>query len=323
MKNLIRATANTSPEPGSVARARKRAAHLVSRSKAANTLRAYRSDWRDFNDWCRHAGREPLPAGPETVALYVASLAEGLKVSTIRRRLAAISKAHQYEGLPTPTTHGIVADVMDGIRREIGYLQKGKSPLLTDDIKALVDVQDGSISGIRNRAILLIGFAGCMRRSEIVGLDIEDCAFVDEGVILLLKRSKTDQYGEGFRKALPFGSATEYCPVQALRRWLDGMGEQTGPVFRRVSRGQSIQDGRLTAQSVALIVKAAARSAGLDPRRYSRHSLRSGFATQAAVSGVEERAIMEQGAWKSPLMARRYIRDANLFRNNAAGKLGL
>lgn len=310
-------------ESATLVRARKRAAQFVVRSKASNTLRAYRADWNDFQDWCHHAHRDALPAEPDTVALYIASLAEGLKVSTIRRRLAAISKVHQYEGLESPTKHGIVADVLDGIKREIGYLQNGKSPLLTDDVLEMVKVQADTVSGLRNRALLLIGFAGCLRRSEIVGLDVSDCTFAEEGVVLLLRRSKTDQFGEGIKKAIPFGRKANSCPVRALRHWLDVLGESSGPVFRRVTKGQRVLDNRLTPQSVALIVKQSALEAGLDPSQYSGHSLRSGFATQAAISGAEERAIMEQGAWKSPLMARRYIRDANLFRNNAADSLGL
>ncbi len=323
MNKLIRQAPQPSLEPASVARARKRASHLMSRSKAANTVRAYQSDWRDFTDWCRHAGKQALPATPDTVALYVATLAEGLKVSTIRRRLAAISKAHQYDGHPSPTTHGIVADVMDGIKREIGYLQKGKAPLLTDDVKAMLDAQSDTISGLRNRALLLIGFAGCLRRSEIVGLDVEDCVFVKEGVLLMLRRSKTDQYGEGIQKAIPYAASPFYCPARTLRAWLDALGDSTGPVFRRISKAQRILETRLTPQTVALLVKQAALASGLDPKRYSGHSLRAGFATQAAIRGADERAIMEQGGWKSALMARRYIRDANQFRNNAAGKLGL
>ena len=313
----------SSRETASLVRARQRAAHLVSRSKARNTVRAYQADWRDFQDWCHHAGRAPLPAAPDTVALYIATLAEGLKVSTIRRRLAAISKVHQYEGLETPTTHGIVADVLDGIKREIGYLQTGKTPLLTDDVLKMVSGQPETVAGARNRALLLIGFAGCLRRSELVGLTLADCTFVDQGVVLLIRRSKTDQHGEGIKKAIPYGRDGRSCPVRALQSWIGMLGPSAGPIFRRVTRAQRILDAGLTPQTVALIVKAAALEAGLDPAQYSGHSLRSGFATQAAISGAEERAIMEQGAWKSPLMARRYIRDANLFRHNAAGKLGL
>ncbi len=306
-----------------VVHARRKASRFLQRSKAENTVRAYRSDWHDFTDWCAHAGREPLPASPDTVALYIATLAEGLRVSTIRRRLAAISKAHQYEGLATPTKDVIVTDVLDGIRREMGYLQKGKTPLLLPEIVAMLDAQDETLSGIRNRALLLVGFAGCLRRSELVGLDIRDCSFSEDGVVLLLRKSKTDQYGEGIQKAIPYGMNADTCPVRALKAWLSALGVSDGPVFRGVTRGQKIRDSRLTAQSVALVVKAALRKAGIDPREYSGHSLRSGFATQAAIFGVDERAIMEQGAWKSATMARRYIRDANLFRNNAAGQIGL
>ncbi len=312
-----------SPTTPALKRAQARAAHFVARSKARNTVRAYQSDWRDFTDWCQHAGKAALPASPDTVALYLASLAEGLKVSTIRRRLAAISKAHQYDGHVSPTKHALVADVLDGIKREIGYLQKGKRPLLLEHLVAMLELQRDDISGLRNRALLLVGFAACLRRSELVALDIQDCAFSSDGVVLTLRRSKTDQYGEGIKKAIPYGLNPLTCPVTAVRAWLEALGDNDGPVFRAVHKTQRIAEKRLTAQSVALIVKQAARTAGLDSADFSGHSLRAGFATQAAILGVDERAIMEQGAWKSALMARRYIRDANLFRNNAAGQVGL
>ena len=306
-----------------VARARERAAGYAASSKAPNTLRAYAADWQDFVAWCDGAARPALPSDPETVALYISDLAAHAKVSTIRRRLTSISKAHELDGHASPCKHTLVGDVFDGIRRELGHLQKGKTPLILDDVRAMIDAQPDTLAGVRNRALLLVGFAGCFRRSELVGLDVRDLAFTRDGLVVHLRRSKTDPFGEGIKKAIPYGQHEATCPVRALEAWLAALGVGAGPVFRAVHRTGRIADTRLTDRSVALLVKQAALGAGLDPTRYAGHSLRAGFATQAAISGVPERAIIKQGAWASERMARRYIRDGSLFRDNAAGQIGL
>jgi site-specific recombinase XerD len=322
------------PRPGSVpvraaaptpvvARATERAERYLGTAKAANTIRAYNADWQHFTAWCDDAHRSALPASSETVALYVSDLAATAKVSTIRRRLTTISQAHERAGYPTPTRHPLVRDVLDGIKRELGVLQRGKTPLLLGDVQAMVEDCDDAITGIRDRALLLLGFAGCFRRSEVAGLRVEDLTFVAEGVVVFLHRSKTDQMGEGVKKGIPYGDHAATCPVRAIQAWLDVLGVARGPVFRPITKSGKIGTKALTDRSVALIVKRHALAAGLDPRKYAGHSLRSGFATAAAIAGASERAIIQQGAWASEKMARRYIRDANLFRDNAAGQVGL
>lgn len=305
------------------ARAAERAERFLAKSKAANTVRAYTADWKHFAEWCIDAARASLPATPETVALYLSDLAATHKVSTLRRRLTTIGKAHELDGRDNPTRHSLVQDVFDGIRRELGFLQHGKTPLLSDDIRALLDVQPDDLAGLRNRVLILVGFSGAFRRSELVGIAIADIQFVADGLIVLVRRSKTDQHGEGLKKAIPYGQQPDTCPVRTLRDWLDALGETSGPVFRSITKAGRISDRPLSDRSVALVIKESALKAGLDPTIYAGHSLRSGFATQAAISGASERSIIRQGGWASEKMARRYIRDASLFRDNAADSLGL
>ncbi len=320
---IVRATAPTEAGALALAAAADRARQYLGASKSANTLRAYAADWRDFEGWCAHVGRSPLPSDAETVALYIAELAATSKVSTISRRLTTIHKAHEVEGLASPARHPLVKDVFDGIKRELGVLQRGKTPLLLSEISPMVDTCENAITGIRDRALLLVGFAGAFRRSELAALRVDDLTFVPDGLVVFLARSKTDQEGQGVKKALPYGQHDATCPVRALQAWLDVLGVGSGPVFRRIYASGRIGAHALSDRTIALIVKKAALAAGLDPRKYAGHSLRSGFATQAAISGASERAILKQGNWASERMARRYIRDANLFRDNAAGQIGL
>ena len=295
---------------------------FIQGAKAENTIRAYVSDWAHFEDWCRESALESMPATASTVALYLAAHSDCLKPSTLRRRLSSISKIHQFSGHTTPTRDPLVRTAWDGIRRAKGTRQSGKKPLLTDGIREMVDTLPDTLTGLRDRAIILTGFAGCMRRSEVVGLNVEDLSFVKEGMVVLISKSKTDQAGEGLRKGLPYGSG-ETCPVRAMKWWLEAAAIYSGPVFRSIDRHGNISDRRLSDKSVANIVKSACLAAGLDPALYAGHSLRSGLATQAAISGVSESAIIKQGAWASEKMARRYVRDGNLFRDNAAGQVGL
>lgn len=305
------------------ARAAEQAERFLAKSKAPNTVRAYAADWKHFAGWCVDAARASLPATPETVALYLSDLAATHKVSTLRRRLTTIGKAHELDGHDTPTRHALVQDVFDGIRRELGFLQHGKTPLLSDDIRALLAVQSDDLVGLRNRALILVGFSGAFRRSELVGVAIADIKWASDGAVLLVRRSKTDQHGEGLKKAIPYGQQPETCPVRTLRDWLDALGETSGAVFRGISKTGKVSERALSDRAVALILKDSALRAGLDPTIYAGHSLRSGFATQAAISGASERSIIRQGGWASEKMARRYIRDASLFRDNAADSLGL
>jgi integrase len=292
-------------------------------AKAASTRRAYQSDWRDFSAWCELRSLLTLPAAPATLALYLSDLAERCKVSTLERRLATISQAHKAAHLETPTKAAEVRAVLQGIRRAKGTAQRQKAPAVTQIIRAMVgQLSDGPL-GVRDRALLLLGFAGAFRRSELVALDVADVNFTADGLIVRLPRSKTDQEGQGATKGIPYGSNLATCPVRALRAWLDAGGSTDGPIFRPITRHGHVQPARLSAYAVALVVKRAAAAAGLDPTAFSGHSLRAGLATAAAAAGVSERAIMNQTGHRSVTVARRYIREGSLFRENAAASVGL
>jgi site-specific recombinase XerD len=299
------------------------AREFARRSKAENTLRGYRADWRNFCEWCESLSLYPLPALPETVASYIAECAGRLKVGSIQRRLNAIAEAHKAIGVDSPTHHAMVANTMKGIRRTKGTAPAQKAPTLTDDIRAMVDATDSSIIGVRDRALVLLGFAGAFRRSELVGLDVEDCTFGKDGLTVTLRRSKTDQDGAGRKIGIPYGSNPETCPVRTVQAWIEQSGIDAGAVFRSITRHGQVQAGRLSGIDVARVVKKLAQRAGLDASKYAGHSLRAGHATSAAIAGASERSIMNQTGHRSVQMVRRYIRDGSLFRENSDGKLGL
>jgi site-specific recombinase XerD len=292
-------------------------------SKAENTLRGYRGDWKDFCAWCEVRSLSPLPATAETVAAYIAECAERLKAGSIQRRLNAITEAHRAVGVEPPTHAAIVKNTMKGIRRTLGTAQTQKAPAVTDDIRAMVDATDTGIIGVRDRALVLLGFAGAFRRSELVSLDVEDCAFGQSGLTVTLRRSKTDQEGIGRKIGIPYGSNPETCPVRTVQTWLELAAIADGPVFRSINRHGQVQPKRLAPAEVARIIKKLVRRAGLDAAKYAGHSLRAGHATAAAGAGASERSIMNQTGHRSVQMVRRYIRDGNLFRENSAGRLGL
>jgi len=300
-----------------------RAREFARNSKAQNTLRGYRSDWRDFSRWCEAHGLRPLPAAPECVTSYIAECAERLKVGSIQRRLNAITEAHKAIGLESPTSTGMVRATMKGIRRTLGTATVQKAPAVTADIRAMVDATDAGLIGVRDRALILLGFAGAFRRSELVALDIEDCAFGKDGLTVTLRHSKTDQEGLGRKIGIPYGSNPETCPVRILQGWLELAGIAAGPLFRSIRRHGRIQPGRLAGADVARVVKKLVERAGLDAAKYAGHSLRAGHATSAAIAGASERSIMNQTGHRSVQMVRRYIRDGSLFRDNSGGKLGL
>jgi integrase len=301
-----------------------RARSYAANAKAPATRRAYASDWHHFEAWCSGAGLPSLPAAPETVAVYIAALAETHRPATLSRRMAAIAAAHKAIGQESPASmrHGAVASVWRGIRRTHGVAQHAKAPVLVENLRAMVRSLRPGVIGIRDRALLLIGFAGAFRRSELVALDLEDVQFTGDGLVILLRRSKTDQEGAGRRVGLPYGSNPDTCPVRALRAWIEASGIDAGPLFRSITRHGKIQ-GRLSGFAVALIVKQYVGAVGLEPGAYSGHSLRAGLATAAAIAGASERAIMTQTGHRSAAMLRRYIRDASLFRENAAATVGL
>ena len=299
-----------------------RADDYIRASRSDNTLRAYRSDWRQFVGWCNRRRLASLPAAEATVCRYLAEQAEENKVATLARRVASISQAHQAAGLPSPTQSLSVRATLKGIRRKKTSLTTEKAPVLVADLRKMVDTLGDSLMGKRDRALLLVGFAGAFRRSELVSLDVSDVTFDTNGLTIRLRRSKTDQEGEGRKVGLPYGSNLATCPVRALQEWLHVAAITSGALFVGINRHGTPQ-GRLSACAVALIVKKVVAAAGLNPDLYAGHSLRAGLATSAAMAGVSERSIMAQTGHKSVMMVRRYIRDGSLFRENAAAGIGL
>ena len=298
---------------------------FIEAAKADNTRRAYRSDWRQFETWCRLQSLASLPATPETVTLYITALAADHKPASLTRQLTSITKAHQAAGYPSPATmqHAAVSETLKGIRRTLGTVQPGKEPLLTAEILRMLDCLEDSRIGIRDRALLLVGFAGGLRRSELVNLNVEDVVETDDGLVLRIRRSKTDPEGKGISVALPYGSTAARCPVRSYRAWIAAAAIDEGPAFRSVHRYGHIGMRRMNAGSVARLIQRAAETAGLDPASYAGHSLRAGFATQAFLNGAAEVSIMRQTRHKSLNTLRKYIRDRSLFRDNPATKLGL
>ena len=298
-------------------------------SKAANTLRAYKADFKDFSAFCAKNGLSSIPTEPKILSLYLTHLSSTSKFSTLKRRIASISVIHKMKGHYLDTKHPIIMENLHGIKRVKGSNQKAKKPILINDLKLIINVIDQYLSNnvlgevdsiipensknirnkIRDKAIILVGFSGGFRRSELVNIDYDDIEFVSEGVKIFIKRSKTDQSGEGMIKAIPYFNNKTFCPVLALKHWIDNCEIKSGKIF-------DISD-----KSVALIIKKYASLAGLDANKYGGHSLRSGFATSAAESGAEERNIMAMTGHKTTQMVRRYILEANLFKNNALNKI--
>jgi integrase len=295
----------------------------ASQAKAANTVRAYAADWRHFTAWCRAHAAAPLPASAETVALYAADLAAAAKPSTIARRMSAISQAHQLAGYASPTADARVRTVLAGIRRAKGTAPRVKKPVLLEDLRAMLEGLPANAIGIRDRALLLAGFAGAFRRSELVALDWEDVEFRGDGLAVMVRRSKTDPEGQGRLIGIPRGRQAATCPVRALEAWREASGEASGPVFRPIDRHGNVRNQRLSGRAVARIVKRSLPAGRYDAADYAGHSLRAGLATAAAMGGASERAIMNQTGHRSLAMVRRYIREGSLFRENAAAVTGL
>jgi site-specific recombinase XerD len=295
-------------------------------SKANNTVRAYKSDFKDFGLFCAQNGFKSLPTEPKILSLYLTYLStKNVKMSTLKRRLVSIGVIHKLKGHYLDTKHPSIIENIMGIKRRKGSIQNGKKPLLINNLKLIINVIDQEknekIKKLRDRSIILIGFSGGFRRNEIVSLNYEDLDFVEEGLKINLRRSKTDQFGEGSVKGLPFFKNSQYCPVVSVRKWIEISKINSGPLFRRFIKGSKLSDKRLSDQTVALLIKDYLKIAGIESRNYSGHSLRSGFATSAAESGAEERSIMAMTGHKSTEMVRRYIKEANLFKNNALNKI--
>ena len=295
-------------------------------SKAINTIRAYKSDFKDFGAFCAKHSFRALPTAPKIVALYLTYLSgKDAKMSTLRRRLVSIGMIHKLKGHYLDTKHPIIIENLMGIKRVKGSIQKGKKPILINHLKSIINAinqqEIDEIKKFRDKSLILIGFGGGFRRTELISIDHEDLEFVPEGVKITIKRSKTDQFGEGMVKGLPYFSNELYCPVINLKKWLELSNIKSGPIFRRFAKGSVLTKNRLTDQSVALLIKNYLNLAGIENSNFSAHSLRSGFATVAAESGADERSIMAMTGHKTTQMVRRYIREANIFKNNALNKI--
>ena len=284
-------------------------------SKSTNTIRAYKSDFNHFIDFCKKNNFKFLPADPKIVSFYITDLSSNSKVSTLKRRLASISVIHKLKGHYIDIKHPLIIENLMGIKRKKGVFQKSKNPILINELKEMINVIDklekNNIKKTRDKALILIGFAGGFRRSELVNIDFEDLEFKKEGVKIFIRRSKTDQSGEGMTKAIPYFKDKTFCPVTYLKNWIEICKVNKGFVF-------NISD-----KMVAILIKKYLLAAGFDPKKYSGHSLRSGFATTAASSGADEKSIMTMTGHKTTQMVRRYIKESNLFKNNALNKIDL
>ena len=287
---------------------------LIRASLSKATQRAYKADLQHFRTWGGF-----VPSNAPQVALYLADHASALSVATLRRRLASIAKAHAGSGYPNPVDSEAVRMTLRGIRRTNGKPQRQARPLETADLLRIAG-DAKSAQEIRDQALLLLGFAGAFRRSELVALDVEDLEFIEEGVLVTLRRSKTDQNGTGRKVPIPFARGS-VCPVRALRRWLEFASTVSGPIFRSITKTGRILPGRLTAQSVALILKKRAKRLGLPVDRISGHSLRSGFVTSAAKAGASIAKISGQTGHRSAETVMRYIRDADFFTDHPLSRL--
>lgn len=300
-----------------------RVREYVAAARSPATRRAYSRHWRAFNAWCIASRHPALPAAAGTVALYASSLAAaGRKVATIEQAMAAIAAAHGAAGLPSPRDDANLRATLRGIRRELTTAQREAAPMLAEHLHRIGDVLSPTTRiGLRDRALLLVGFAGAFRRSELVALEVDDVAFTTAGLEVNVRRSKTDQEGRGRLLALSYSGNPDVCPVRALRAWLDVAGIGGGPLFRRVTKHGAVGEHALSDRSVSDIVKRSVEAVGLDAATFSGHSLRAGFVTQAKLKRKDEVAIMRQTGHRSIAMLRKYDRRADLWRDNASAGL--
>lgn len=288
---------------------------LISNSLSEASRRAYKADMAHYEAW-----GGAIPSSPEQIAEYLANLAETMTVATLQRRLASLAKAHRAIGVDDPTKTEIVKSTMRGIRRLIGTAQREAKPILREDLFAMLGMMGEKPKDLRDKALLLIGFAGAFRRSELVSIDVADIEQVRQGVVVTLRRSKTDQSGAGRRIGIPYGR-TRWCPVKHLTDWLDKAGIEDGPIFRSINRHGQVADQRLSGEAVSIIVKDSAEAAGFDRTGYSGHSLRAGLATCAVIAGVSTISIRRTTGHASEAMLARYVRIGDMFTDNAAAAL--
>lgn len=289
----------------------------IKSSKSHNTLRAYKADIKTFETFCNNLNLSSMPANPKTVSLFITDISKNSKLSTIKRKLAAIKVTHKLAGHYIDLKNPIISENLNSIKKQLGTFQISKKPILLNDLKKIIDCinnEKDNKKKLRDKALILIGFSGAFRRSELVSIEIEDLDFVDEGLKIFIKKSKTDQTGEGMIKAIPYFENKIYCPVVNLKKWLDFLSQ------KKIHYKKIFE---MSDKNVALIVKKYVQLAGLNSTKYAGHSLRSGFATSTAENGAEERQIMAMTGHKSNQMVRRYIQESNLFKNNALNKINL
>jgi len=288
----------------------------IKSSKSLNTIRAYKSDFKDFSNFCKKNNFKTLPADPKIVSFYITHLSSNSKVSTLKRRLASISVIHKIKGFYIDIKHPLIIENLIGIQRKLGVFQKSKKPILINELKQIIKkietTEKNEIKKIRNKALILIGFAGGFRRSELVNLKLDDLEFTKEGLKIFIQRSKTDQSGEGMTKAITYFKDKNFCPVTSIKNWIE---------INKNKKNSLIFD--ISDKLVAVLIKKYLQKAGFDNTKYSGHSLRSGFATVAADHGADEKSIMNMTGHKSSSMVRRYIKETNLFKNNPLDKISL
>jgi site-specific recombinase XerD len=332
------------PKSGQISTNLEKLAHLASSyakaAKSKNTQKAYRSDWNDFRFWCESQNLSFLPAKPETVATYLSDRATNhwvdkneeprapLKTSSIIRRLTSISQAHKFANAHFDRKHIVIQETLKGILNTFGSAQERKEPILIGILRQMIEwipIEKNKkpfLKGIRDRSLLLMGFAGAFRRAELVSLETDDLKWSEEGILVTIKRSKTDQTGKGRDVAIPFGSNPITCPVRSLKAWLESAEISKGPLFRPINRHGKVGEKALTGHAVALIIKS---NAYLSEKfeDFSGHSLRAGFTTTAAKAGVPEHIIMKQTGHKKSDTIKKYIRLGTVWEENAAYKVGL
>ena len=288
----------------------------IKSSKSLNTLRAYKSDFKDFSNFCKKNNFKSLPADPKIVSFYITHLSSISKVSTLKRRLASIGVVHKIKGFYIDIKHPLIIENFMGIQRKLGVFQKSKKPILINELKEIIktieSTEKNEIKKIRNKALILVGFAGGFRRSELVNIKLDDLEFTKEGLKIFIQRSKTDQSGEGMTKAIPYFKDKNLCPVVSIKNWIELIKNKTNFLIFDISD-----------KMVAVLIKKYLQKAGFDNTKYSGHSLRSGFATVAADHGADEKSIMNMTGHKSSSMVRRYIKETNLFKNNPLNKISL
>jgi integrase len=298
-----------------------KAKQYMEKSLSNKTIKVYQQVWRDFKDWCQQHDLPSLPASPETIVRYITVLSENNKPATIKKKMAAISQAHKTLGFPSPVENELIRRTFRGIQKELGTKQTRKSPLLLEDLQEILEVVPDTKVGLRDRTVLIIGFVGAFRRSELATIRVEDLERTREGIIVHINGSKTDALSEGQQVSLPYGSNPTTCPIRTLERWLEVANITEGFIFP--SFDPRSQSGYINEKTIASIVKKYCKKIGLNPDLYSGHSTRAGFVTTSALKGIPERQIQRQTRHKNTSTLQKYIRPTKQFSDNAVVKLGL